>query len=594
MTEIQIVGPKGSSATKFKKFFDDDIVIEPNSKIYLNHAVLNKNEGVRFNEDQAFGFSIKQDNVYGNLMSNPVILFTIPEGDYTYQELKKFLVDNINSKIIQNSSNGNTFSGYEVLDENDEDDKPFIGFEPTSTLTTSNATEFGNLPISINLSHSGVIIKQSSITTAEITSFAMHSKPYFQNSVYTNDPEVRDTNSRVVYFLYNNNSPLSIKDIEDDAGTPKICMGFYGKEYALDNTVGTGSRTDDTAIVLVEDVADALDKVPTMFFQAVIEQRDEGQGDKAYLIIYQALSTAGGKIKNWTTQQEEINNVEEIHKVELASIPGIDINQQLRFEIYTYQDQQDADFEEEYKTYFGVNIVHNDTIKIFDSADVRQYLDIAFFTGLGTGTDVIKRSQRALYPCFGTNTQNYGYEMNYTGLTGDDSILIKETSFATTSELGKVLGIFSEDNLDDTTGFYASNDIYPNPAERSQINNLTAIPTTFEDYYRMDSYVIKINNLPIQSFKTNEVKGNRGYKQSVLATIPTPFQNANLESRVNIDGQDYLATTYNSYYPLIKEMKNQRLVINNFDVEIVRLSDDKQATDLDQIALNFTIQSPMI
>lgn len=597
MSEIQIVGPSGSGATRFTKFFDDDIVIEPNSKIYLNHAVLNKLEGVTFKTDQTFTLSITQAIVYGDLMDEPVLSFTIPEGEYSYDKLRTTLVDGING-IITNASNFGTFLGYNVLDHlSKEDDISYTGFRPSTVATISDDVRFGILPISINVSHNATTetIYQNTASTADVSSFAMMPSPYFHTSVFTDksitEPIVQDAIINFELVRTNGTTSLSIRNIADSTAlnAPKICMGLYGEEYSADDTVGTGTRTSQAGgITLVDD--ENGEKFPTMFFQAVIERRDEGTGDSAYLSVYVCRSNDEGSIKNWDTQQEEINTVKLIHKVDLLAIEGLDIDLPLRVTISTHQDTNDVDYTTEFKTYFTVNIQGQ---TLFDSASVRHYARLGFFTGLGQGTAVIRRSQRPFFPCIATNSQGYGADISYQAIPDDDSVAVRSMRFACTSELGKVLGIFSPANFRPDSGYYLSSPIYPNPANSEQVNKITAIPTNFEDFYRMASYVIKINNLPIQSFKTNEVKDNRGYKQSILATIPTPFQNSTVESRVNIDGQDYISVTYNAYYPLVKNMLNQRLVVNHFDVEVVRLTDDTEATDLDQIALNFTIQGPM-
>lgn len=594
MSEIQLISPAGSdsaisirNATRFKKFFDDDIVIEPNSKIYLNHAIFSKHESVVFSQDETFTLTIEQDNVYGNLSAGLVLSFTVPEGVHTYSELKTKIKDGI-AGIIANTTNGGTFNAYESLDKsNPEDDLPYLGFYPKTSISRSTATDFGVAPIKIGVAHSAFplnIVNQNVASNANFVSFYMASKPYFHGQVYTQEDIFERIITRAVDFnLVKGNTNLTIATILADEGaiSPKISFGLYGKEYATDDTVGTGTRTNAGAITLVQDFADATLTFPTMFLQWVVDVREDDLGaKKVFLNLYLARSTAQGSIPNWQQQQEEINTVKNILSVNLSESENIGENDHLDFRFFTYQYQPQVGFRTSPETFFGLRFVGGRDILIFDSREVGISLQDGFFMDLDD-TDIRRRSQRPFYPCVSTNFNTYGGKIKWNSLSDDDTVIVRRMDYSASLELSKAIGL-----KDGTTT------IFPNPANSSQLIPRVAIPATFEDYYRMESYAIRLNNIPIQAYKTNETKGNRGYKQNILAVVPTPFQQADRESRVNIDGQDYLSSTYNAYYPMPKDMKNQRLVVNHFDVEVIRLSDDTQALDLNQVALNFSILPP--
>lgn len=581
MTEIQIVGPIGSEAPRFTKFFDDDIVIEPNSKIHLNHATLSKNESVTFTEPQTFGLVITQADVYGNFTDNLTLSFTIPEGNKTYKELEALLISGIQGII---DANPTVFTAYVSIKNNDD----FLGIRPVGTFYELNNAVGTLAPINLNFTVAAAPekrINQTGADNAAIQSFFMMPYPYFHATTIPGDltdASVGKINGVAISLLDGANA-LTIDDILNKATPPIISFGFYGKEYALDNTVGTGTRTNAAALNLVGGL-------PTMFFQAVVDVQTLGGGDKVILSIYCARSTAQGIISDWDKQQYEINANNLLTTIDLTESGFFGDFDPLAFKIFTYQKEKAYAFPTQFETYFAIASYTPTGLKLVTTTELSSVgVKLPFFTGLGTGSDLIKRSQRPFYPCFSTNIQGYGAEMLIpTPLTNDASVIVRQLKYEVSPRLGKVMGINTTGNLN-ANSLYETQTFYPNSFSPTIFN---ALPNTFEDFYRMDSYVIKVNNIPIQSYKTNQTKGNRGYKQSILGVIPTPFQSVNKETRVNIDGQDYLASTYEPHYPLYKNMKNQKIVVNSFDIEVTRLSDDTEAKDLDQVSFNFTITSP--
>ena len=126
MTEIIIVSPKGKEASLFTKFFDEDIVISKNSKIYLNHATLTKNEGVNFVDQQTLTFNITQENVYGDLETGLTLDVDIPEGNYKYSDLRLLIEKNVSTMLTQ-TDNAKALSSYKSLNaKNIETERDFF------------------------------------------------------------------------------------------------------------------------------------------------------------------------------------------------------------------------------------------------------------------------------------------------------------------------------------------------------------------------------------------------------------------------------------------------------------------------------------
>lgn len=594
MSEIQLVGVKGDgtiqgiqNATRFKKFFDDDIIIEPNSKIFLNHAIFSKHESVVFTQAETFTLSFAQADVYGNLKPADLKLsFEIPEGVYTYNELVVKIQEGLNT--IRTGS-ADAFSAYESFNRNNRDNgEPFIGYEAKRTPVRIDAAQFAASPISIGVQLlAGTVVQKNTADAAEIDSFFMFPRPYYHAGIFDTRQSEHLTAPGSNFILYQGTKFLTIQSILDDAKADiKVCMGFYGRQYALDDTVGTGTRTNAGGITLLEQRGLAARKAPTMFFECVLEKRLNGAGFvTVFLDIYEVYSSDDRALSQWTTQQKEMSKLSLLASIDLTGqdlpVP-LGLDDPLAFELSTYSTIYDS--KSTFVTWFRVDYSGtgvSNKITLFDSFNRNVGARLSFFTGLGTGSDVIKESQIPFNPCFGTNADGVGVAMQINDVPNLESnaVLIRKMTYSATSELGKVLGLKPG----------GSKQIFPNPAQSTEFSTVTAIPATFEDYYRMESYAVRLNNIPIQSYKTNESKDERGYKQNILSIIPTPFQTATAESRVNIDGEDYISSTYNAYYPIEKHLKNQRLVVNHFDVEIIRMSDDTPALDLNQVAINFSI-----
>ena len=588
--EIQVVSPKGPGSSRFKKFFDEDIVIEKNSKIYLNHAILTKSEGVSFVTDQTFSLVFTQADVFGDLdLTNISLSFTIPEGSYTYNDLKTLIIDGLETMATFNNlpvpaaiTNFSAYSGQEMI--NTENENQYFGFITNDDEFGITPTNFALAPIAISVTRTDDKIASNAVNDVNFNSFYMHDDPYFFNT-YLND--ISNENiielPQIIFSLYASGTRVSCGDFILDVGS-KCSFGFYGREYADEASVGTGTRTDSAAIVNVPSDAGTGD-YPTMFFECSVEYGLNALGAATcFLNIFGCFSTVQGVSRNWDKQQYEINEMRLITRIDLVDTVFISRDEPLSFGLGSYVTSKKSP---SYRVYPFVTIItHSGNHVLFNGFDVGVYFNSNFFNGLGTSTSVIKLSQRAFHPCFSTNRQNLGCQFyGNVPLLADDSVIIRRLRYSATNDLAKTLGFFDSSS---TTGSSTSSLFLPN-AIPQDITELNALPSVFEDFYRLQSYVIKINNLPIQSYKTSEVEENKGYKQSILATIPTPFQNVTFENRINLSGNDYLSTTFNSFYPLIKEMRNQRITTNFFDFEIVRLSDDKLATDLDQIAINFTI-----
>ena len=671
--EIQLVGPKGTNqSSRFTKFFDDDIVIEPNSKIFLNHAIISKNEGVNFTEEQTVNFSIDQANVYGNLQAAPLLTFTVPEGFMTYNTLRNLLQQNLQA-MLDDATNGNTFKSLKAMNSITNNGTAQIwGLKFNRGLGEITATTFGNSAISIGSILTNNIISQNVASANDCQSYYLYPTAYgFVNYANTQDIVLTESNEvpaipTVVVALTKGAGALTTDEMINEGGgfNPKCMFGFYGKQYAENATVGVGTRTNSTGI-------ENIDGRPNSFITFSVERELVDGVLDVYLKIYLANSTVGGNIKSWETQKNETNSMVLVKTINLSSGELFLGGESLEFLYGAYIARDDQDYISTPDVYPIVWArTGRGTVKLWDGKVQNYYFPYDFFKGLtftpsGTGytpagqvgrtttvaplggsgcivsytanaggevqgitittngsnytdgdvltivagnsdatftvdvdsegiltvrkTDIFKESQLALYPFIANNINTYGNLMyNQTNYPDATTVAIKSYKVSGTTDIAKVMGLGS-DKL--------SNKIFPpgglvnHVGAPSLLYPNSGINIGFEDIYKLQSYVIKINNLPIMGYKTNETIGNRGYKQNILSTIPTPFSSANEQTTITISSEDYISSTYSTLYPMVKEMRNQKMVVNHFDVEVTHLTDDTNAEDLDQVSVNFTIMS---
>ena len=133
--------------------------------------------------------------------------------------------------------------------------------------------------------------------------------------------------------------------------------------------------------------------------------------------------------------------------------------------------------------------------------------------------------------------------------------------------------------------------IYPSG---TQFNPLTFYDSEIVLTWRNSSYYIEIEELPINNWKNkrtdNDIgtgKQKKGIKKNILASIPLPF--ASSLTDVTSASTLLVGGTYDPPKMVISELLNQKLSTNRMSVRIYRMEDDKEATEIVQSVVNFTI-----
>ena len=585
--EIELVSQKGSEASRYTKFLDDEIVIPANSSIQLNHVVLEKTEGANFSTNQTMNLVIENSDTYGGVGDLHGTSISISEGYHTYRSLRTKIKADFRTLLA--TVPNNKFSEPYLFSlgriQNGDVKDVLGGFTRVGLYSGTSQANFTVAGISIaNAWVDDDIVYSNAASNATANSFYLHPDAYFHETQIFSDAEKVNPGIPGCNFQpwdVGVSGPVTINKIiaksTAEGVSTQMYFGFYGQQYSELDTVGSGSRTGNGSIVTVPS-SHNLFNIPTMFYVCSIHDFNGVVFSDTYI----CKDTNYEDPRDWEDQKNPIAHLQLMTHVNLSTV--FDGDSDLEVNLQSYVDCQDTSWQTNPKVYIRTVITDGNTDMVFDSKDNSRYFSHGFFNGLGYSTEDIKRSQKAFHPAFSTNILQYGINMQGACMEEPTTSIIRRYKLSATEELAKVLGIYQN-----TTDTSTSNYLYPNFLYSSILKEDNMFSFLFQDVFKTGSYVVRLNNLNIATYKTNKNKNQRGYKQSILGVIPTPFADLTMTTPLDQDNQSYLSSTYNFRYPHVKQLDNQEIVLNRFDVEITSLDDDTVAEDLDFSSINFTI-----
>ena len=599
--EIQLVSKDrlstdpNDTACRFTKFFDEDITIPANSKINLNSATFERFEGAYIDETETLSVIIDSTDTLGGAPSSTYSV-SFPRGTYTNSQIQsKF------EEVLQDVIDGSSTATSLKVQSDVYDDELRVGFVPEdypSEPITSSV--FSSAGISVGCAFDDPLdsVYASSGTSQWVTSFYVHD--FDQPILQTYEDSDYDELPGSVYIFndISGGGPLTSQDLIDKSGagtSAQVFGGFYSSTYADDDTVGTGTRTNSTAIAYVDvgrsPVSDYTLTVPTSFFSFMLRRGVDGSGtDTVFLDTYVASNNTQGKIMDWDNMKYSIDSMELVTSSDLRiDIKEVDLNTVLYFKLTLYRNfvSQTDDERNYFYPYIQMANSASEDITVFDGRDYDIYFSKDFLTGLGYGTAAFKSSQ-LLQSFFSTNIQNVGTAIVTDALPAASSNFLRY-KFTMGPQVAKSLGVYVDADTNYTTSY-----IYPQALEEDfdETRPRVLFPLGFSSTYKFESYVIRIKNIPLNNFKTNAKKDQRGYKQAILATVPTPFSDTSVDTTITTSSTPYLGSAYEPHYPHIINLNNQKMTLNRFDIEITRLKDDSLAEDLYHSTINFSIIPP--
>lgn len=351
----------------------------------------------------------------------------------------------------------------------------------------------------------------------------------------------------------------------------------YTPQQALTITGATSASTVGAVVLTTTN----SDLVPTAFL-AVEIFTEELQGAIEVLgRVLIADNSTTGTPKLWTTQKKAIDTMKPLRTFNVADVFQSD--EQINFIFSSFVEGATLGTNTADIQYEIVADSIGGKVKVIDSKTIGEEFFSGFFEGLGRSTAPFRASQLPFSPIIATNSINHGAECDLSSISNSGippEAIVKSYQITFTQELADVFGV---------PGTLKSPEVFPNCYNNSYGGKKALNLLNFERAYRLQSYAVRILNLPIMTYKNVNKRQARGYKQPILHTLPAPFSNDSETSILTIDEGDLVSVAHQPRFQMIKRLENQRIATNYFDVLITHLEDDTPATEIEASAFNFTI-----
>lgn len=645
MTSINLVSPKGNGHTYSIKF-RDPIVLEANSKVYLNFAKFKRNSNLYFSTDQTIKLiinEVKPTIVPATGVSNlRTFTITIPSVNpitgktgYTAKDLERLIYDEFT--VLQQESNLPTqLFLYSPLFSKQQNDTIEVGLFQDVPDDDRYITLDANNQIRGGATANFDYIKN---TTTDATdpyydNMGMSNEHY--NYFFTPNLDNQESNHNIVHFRINKAVDSTEGNISIGLSSPEIAGGGRIDEgglgwtaYTADNnnifSHGTGSP---------KKTANGTDKYnPSLYIpnadNCISASVNDGSLRGATLgsfltmeitganhpsrpqefIIWRGINHSGGRRLKIGKPSAVINRMDEVWSCPLGNIIG-GLNPTTTHIELAFQTYWKSDFSAKKggqangNDYFNFRVYNLTTSSkltsdqvIYDSQDKLNWLYYTFFNQTTTGTDAQKgakaNSQIPFNLIMSAQVENEGFEFikmdgfdkNATYAEGAVSSDANPISYVVdynmeiSGELSSYLGQNSTESMN------------PN-ADSSQVDRISKQDA---EQHEDECYSIFLKNFPISAYKNIQSKAmgagdniqDGGYAQPILYDVPTPYSDSKI---INVGSGDVLVGTFQPSLIKKLELKNQRMVLNNIDVEIRDIETNEIAKGLTGSVVNFTIE----
>ena len=629
MTSINLVSPKGS-ADNFKVRFREPIVINPNSKIYLNYAHLTRLNEVIFDKDQTItlrdpefipnvqpSLPISAPTLTTNTITIPAINPSTKRRAYTVSQLESTIKNQIDALIASNPEL-NIYSTIQRLDTG-RDQSSFL----TGLFLDDNFTKLPYVSFNADTTHqkdAGSGADVNDIDCAYFKSSATNANPRYDSYALSDThffhfaAQCMGNKSQVVSGTF-----LKIKtNVKMNAQQGNICVALYSKEIAdqpsafshtNERTTGSGATLAggllNPVILSGSNLLDGSEsaavlkkaKIASFLSIEIMGVVNAPRNTSVLKISVPTFNTSNAnKVNTWDTLDKRVRKMVEVKSVQLRQVFP-DLDRPFEAVLVFYIPDTDLDFldKTKRKIYFKIyegndKNIDSNTIPIYDSKQDNIFYPEAFFTGTAPDTGALNADQIAARVnsqipfsiLASAQVQNEGFEiLDYKGFKKDAN---GADGFSPNCILA-TYGLDFSDDLGEIVGSLSSETLFPNVCE------MDARFFYFNDViakWRNDSFDIYLNGLPIKNFKNKQSAQDGGYSKSLLASVPVPFLTGNTTEG---QGADFSILT-GLYQPTIKnvlKLNNQKLSTNVLNVEIKETTTEVPAKQLHQAHICFTI-----
>tara|TARA_R110001592_G_scaffold17781_3_gene74340 strand:- start:8171 stop:10153 length:1983 start_codon:yes stop_codon:yes gene_type:complete len=659
MTSVNLVSPDGNGHT-YSVRFREPLVIEANSRVYLNFAKFKRNSSIYFTTDQTIEVVLKDvlptvlpsDTLTSNLVM-PVNSITIPtinpltnRTGYTPKELEEVInirfegdaskvddhgiraVGGVPKQMILYNPVFNPhddsqisvgwYKNYQTIDlpvwvglsgdHNLGMDENALGDDCVKT-TATNATDpyydcYGMSKLTYDFSYTSELVNNSE--NHNLISF---------NSNMTVNEQV----GSIFMGLGSFEIAEAIKSNTDDwtgyktnaASVNSFTHGTTANETTESGTVVHNPvlyQNNTTNAVTTATTGSALSTAVLGCFLGV-EITGAGAhiaaGDKKMLNIWKGVNYQGTKGLALALPSSEMNRMEKVWSTPVASLlGGADetlSSVHLAFQTYWGEGFQGRDSDKlDFRIYnlTQSNFIDKSNI-VYDSANHTSWLTYGFFKqAIDASKNATQKAQQAnsqipFSPIFSAQINDEGFEnIKVTGFEkrGVNSPLAN-ASDASPATLVQTYQLKFSSEIARFVGVNTSSEFNPNQPE-DEVDRVTKRDA---DQHTDESYSIFLKNLPIRAFKNSQSKkmsagGNvqaAGYAQPIIADVPTPYSDSKM---INTGAGDIVVGTFQPSIQKNLDLNNNKMVLNNIDVEIRDIESNEISEGLSGSVINFTIQ----
>lgn len=624
---FNLVSNEQENGHDFSVRLANPITIPADSQIYMNFANLTRTSKIRLYEKGEVTLNLGKvfPNVIPNnrtVANNPLIVdpnvstnftnkFEIPKGDYTFTAFRDLVNDNLDKLVNESHAAFYQARTNEQFDEDGDDNTVYLGLclgnkygnSTDPTITKASITDQGlNVTNVFNQTQeipdatepSGVApVSYAKISgtgvAKQYNNYGMSKNHYYHYAFAADTPR----NQNVEDPLQNIVICYGIKAVHAMDGA--ITVGLYSPEYA-DMSGGASRIGGNLAPRNIPTTPSNTSKL-ACFCGIEITEAGRAAGNGSIMRVNWAASTIDGvqkTVKDWPNINQTISTMKTDVVGNANSIFGA--NNRPLFAFQTYLDEDDEFYKTEPRLYLRIFRLGNFDVTdgnkffeiIYDSKLTGEFFPKSFFEADAAFYDNANKvnSQIPFSIIMSAQVENEGWaQILYTDLdksannSDDDkpATIIDNYTLTFNDELRNVFlqqitpTLFPNFVFGRTDLFYARN---------------------FSLEWRTRNYSVILNNLPIQNYKNVEEKRQPAYQKAVLANLPAPFGiGSNLIEPENDDVE--LVCVYQPYNPIITDLNNQELILNNFDVRIVDMRNENTAVEISNAVINFTIKKRM-
>ena len=641
MTSVNLVSPEDNGHL-YSVRFKEPLIIEPNSKVNINFAKFKRSGNIFFSNDQTITIKI--------LGASPSLK---PVSPFVSNIVLDDVGDGAGVLKITKINPDTGKAGYSVLELDERIKTLFDSLKLRDTDKPTQLFFYEGIsvdPKNKNLIRVGysqqepnIIYKDITLSTADVKGGgAANGNAYEKTSANPDDLYYDNYALSKEHYNHNyNSSGLTHNTIQFRCNRPvdtlnnAVSIGLYSKELAdsdwtSNTTSNTTALTKGTSATNASANGTALTN-PMIFLGANTQMSDAdtertsslnavigsyatfeitgaaGATPKRLNIYLKAI--AGASTQHFKDMADNFGGMKKVFSESLTAI-GVPTDANAEFAIETYwmrgngtliatNGGTDTMF---FRVYNMVGrTTHSNSNLVFDSRRLGRrtaaFERIFFNThgggmegnGAMTGTDAQKVNKINSSIPFNiiASAQKLGEGFEYIRMCGfrkdgDNATAANPHTFITRYQME-----FSEE-LANYVGTGLTQSIDPNSNE----DNVVSVSREEAELVRDTSYSIYLKNLPIKCYKNIQqsfINGNKnsvGFVQPILYDVPTPFAESEI---VNMGSGDIIIGTFQPSINKVLDLDNNRMVINNLDVEIRDTITNELSKELSGSVINFTI-----